>query len=189
MHLTFVSKCWSASQAKAFRNSFCNNRSLIQCSLQCCSICEPLEKPVKCGLTGMNNQFYWNEQTSVRQLSTRLQIFWLSLVGYLHFNKRFDTWETFWIVRGGWGFDNFWSPRQWSIWPSKLPRYWQIWPKCFEKVKCPGVCRGNWLVHKLLLLLLFSKWSKMEISTAEIGFHEFHSYLKIYLTSCTISPE
>ena len=92
------------------------------------------------------------------------------------------------LVVGG-GFDNFGSPSQWSIWPSKLPRYWRIWPKFFKKVKCLWCAGrgGDWLVHKLLLLI--AKWSKIEISTAEIGFHEFYSSFKIYLTSCTTSPE
>ena len=53
-HLTFMSKCWSASQTKGFHNSFiqhvhCIHESLLLNSLFCWSIWEPLKKPVKVG--------------------------------------------------------------------------------------------------------------------------------------------
>ena len=57
--LTFISKCWSALQAKGFCNFFCMKRciqrSLLLYSLICWSIWEPLKKPIKCWLCGMNN--------------------------------------------------------------------------------------------------------------------------------------
>ena len=63
-HLTFVSKRWSALQAKELRIFFRIqhavhrvHESLLLYSLFCWSFCEPLKKPVKCGLSGMNNFF------------------------------------------------------------------------------------------------------------------------------------
>ena len=49
--------------------------------------------------TFWNEQFYSNEQTSVRQLPETLDI----LVVHLHLNKWLDPWENFWLVAGGWG--------------------------------------------------------------------------------------
>ena len=51
-HLTFMSKCWSASQTKGFHNSFiqhvhCIHESLLLNSLFCWSIWEPLKSPLK----------------------------------------------------------------------------------------------------------------------------------------------
>ena len=65
-------------------------------------------------------------------------LFWLCLVGYLHFNKQFDAWENFWIV--GEGFDTFWST-SWYVWGMrifKLPKYQGISPKFWQKSQMPG---------------------------------------------------
>ena len=95
-HLTFVSKRWSASQAKRFCYCFriqhdCAPRSrpghssYIHCFVG--AFCEPFEKPVKCELSGMNNFIEKNKPSydSFR----RLKIIRLSLVGSLHLNNRF----------------------------------------------------------------------------------------------------
>ena len=69
-HLTFVSKRWSASQAKGLCYCFriqhdCAPRSrpghssYIHCFVG--AFCEPFEKPVKCELSGMNNFIEMNK--------------------------------------------------------------------------------------------------------------------------------
>ena len=98
-HLTFVSKRWSALQAKGFRNFFRFQHvhrvhgSLLLYSLLSWSFCKPLKKPVKCGLSGMNN--FIEMKKPPKDSFPRLMIFRLCLVGYLHLNKRFDARENF----------------------------------------------------------------------------------------------
>ena len=79
-HLTFVSKRWSASLAKGFHNSFLINHvccihryghsSYIHCFVV---VFENLGKsPLYIGF--LDEQFHWNEKTSIRQLSKTLDI-------------------------------------------------------------------------------------------------------------------
>ena len=123
-HLTFVSKRWSALQAKGFRNFFRIQHvhrvhgSLLLYSLFCWNFWEPLKKPVKCGLSAMNN-FIKMKKTSEDSFP-RLKIFRLCLVGYLHLSKRFDTWKD---LNGRW-------------WVGSLMLFEPLASGAFDHLKC-----------------------------------------------------
>ena len=82
-HLTVASKCWSASQAKGFCNSFIQHvhlsyGSLLLYSLFCLRIWKPLKKPIKCGLSEKDNFMKW---PNLRKTAFRDLIFQWCLVG------------------------------------------------------------------------------------------------------------
>ena len=84
------------------------------------SIWEPLKKPVKCGLSGIDKWVIWPKMRH-----SRSGIWLLSQNADQHHNRK---------DLGGGLFYHF----------NCQLIYWEIWPKVFKKVKCPGVCGARW---------------------------------------------
>ena len=86
---------------------------------------EPLKKPIKIMWSLRNEQFYWNEQTSVRQLSETWLDIGFRLVGCM-FTFEQMVWRMGKFLNSRWWvgvFDAFWRVSWWGIRPSKLPTY------------------------------------------------------------------
>ena len=82
-----------------------------------------------------NEQFYWNEQTSVRQLSETWLDIGFRLVGCM-FTFEQMVWRMGKFLNSRWWvgvFDAFWRVSWWGIRPSKLPTYPGIWPNFSKK--------------------------------------------------------
>ena len=80
------------------------------------------------------NKFYWNEQTSVRQLSRTWSDIWVLFRRMFTFEQM--VWHMGKFLNSCWWvgvFDAFSSASWWGIWPSKLPTYPEIWLKFFKK--------------------------------------------------------
>ena len=119
-----------------------------------------------------NEQFYWNKQTSVRQLSETWLDIGFRLVGCM-FTFEQMVWRMGKFLNSRWWvgvFDAFWRVSWWGIWLSKLPTYPGIWPKFFKKVKCLASCVGEaWAVlesasqnanYRLLQTIVFTTQKK-----------------------------
>lgn len=134
-HLTSVSKRCSASQVKGTHHSFiqhvhCVHGSLLlYYSFLSWSIWEPLKKPVKCGLSGINKWGIWPKMRH-----SRSGIWLLSQNADQHHNQK--------DLAGG----LFYHFNCQQI-------YWEIWPKEFAGRGERGawaVKYWNWVVHAFL---------------------------------------
>ena len=124
--LAYLVGIWSASQVKGSHHSFiqhvhCVHGSLLlYYSFISWSIWEPLKKPVKCRLSGINKWGIWPKMRH-----SQSGIWLLSQNADQHHNRK---------DLGGGLFYHF----------NCQLIYWEIWPKVFKKVKCPGVCGARW---------------------------------------------